>query len=1119
MAIGLMVEARADDRSFQRIATRAEKQFGEAGRNAGKAFEKGLEAADSRASDRFAKSYDKVADASGRLRVELQKLEDLKARGAGDTKILAQSEAVARARRTEARAVNDAATAYKDLSVTSSKLANATSMLGGALSGTRFGALANDVSNLTNQFGSFGLKTGLVTAGIAGIAVGAVAAGKALYDLGAQFDDMADKISFATGSSGAELESIMDSVRRVGSDTAAPLETIAQRAGEVAQQFKLVGPAADELVQQLALLEEKGNGVGTRDLAKTMHLFGVETQDTSKVLDQFFAVSQKTGIPMQELTTSLRNAGPAAKQLGFDAAQTAGLLATFQQAGIDASRATSGLNIFIKNAAKDGREAGPALQEVVQRIQDMADAGNQAGAANLAATNFGKGYIEILEAISSHSIDIENLGKAFEGNAEGIVAATEKTEDLSEAYTKLKNNLSGVFAPAAKLVFDGINAQLETVIDHVQTIGQGFKDLFDGYQSFISPITALWEERPDAAPLNIPGFDQWTPGAQAERRGAVGNPFGGGNVGNSLSMPHQLTDFQGGFYPLPRETGGSGSSGSTPGSSGDSSQSSDSSLKDWEKANRDFLKAQQDAIDAQQNMWKKSEEQTQKLASGMDSLGAALDKDFGLSKGLPGLADNLARFIGNLAAAPLLGPLSAMSAAQGGIGATGSGLMGMLGASGAFGPQFQSFPGVGLPGISSSKSSSGAATPSSKGGWMGDAALLSHVNRNGQYDNVTKDLSKGLVDCASGVEDLVNIIDGKSTVGGSLWTGNASSVLPGMGFMPGMGGPGDFRIGYRNGGPGNGHMQATLPDGTNVNFGSTSAIQAGGLDGSSGAFDPSFTDHYYRPISRPTTSGAPGGGQYAPLTPEQLVQQGLVTPTQYDTGGPLPPGVSVVQNNTGQNEHVVNPQGNIGSQHVSQAFPGPGPGNNPMAGTPAANVGTGATKIGGTEPKAQSGASQGGGGGLFGAAVGAGAAAADMWAPGSGAAVQIAGQEIQRAIKAGGQFAGIAAGGLMETFLPTGGSEIANDNWITRIAGGFSGMAPQLPNMAGKSPTPIPQQAPAQPMPFPEAPGAAAKQQGPTVVINNTLNSPNHPISGDHIQQLTDSQQQMYAAQMPGVAR
>lgn len=73
-------------------------KFGDAGRNAGKAFEKGLEAADSRASDRFAKSYDKVADASGRLRVELQKLEDLKSRGAGDTKILAQSEAVARAR-------------------------------------------------------------------------------------------------------------------------------------------------------------------------------------------------------------------------------------------------------------------------------------------------------------------------------------------------------------------------------------------------------------------------------------------------------------------------------------------------------------------------------------------------------------------------------------------------------------------------------------------------------------------------------------------------------------------------------------------------------------------------------------------------------------------------------------------------------------------------------------------------------------------------------------------------------------------------------------------------------------------------------------------------------------
>ena len=70
---------------------------------------------------------------------------------------------------------------------------------------------------------------------------------------------------------------------------------------------------------------------------------------------------------------------------------------------------------------------------------------------------------------------------------------------------------------------------------------------------------------------------------------------------------------------------------------------------------------------------------------GLDALGAGLDKDLGLSKGLAGLADNLVRFLGSLAAAPLMGQINAITAAQGGVGATGSGLIAMAGAMGAFG--------------------------------------------------------------------------------------------------------------------------------------------------------------------------------------------------------------------------------------------------------------------------------------------------------------------------------------------------------------------------------------------------------------------------------------------------
>ena len=227
-----------------------------------------------------------------------------------------------------------------------------------------------------------------------------------------------------------------------------------------------------------------------------------------------------------------------------------------------------------------------------------------------------------------------------------------------------------------------------------------------------------------------------------------------------------------------------------------------------------------------------------------------------------------------------------------------------------------------------------------------------------------------------------------------------------------------------------------------------------------------------------------------------------------------------MQNNTGANEHIATPA-QLGDIMGAGWGPGgrppsPGVGNDGMGAS--SGKGDGPTQIGGSEPKSQNGASAGGGGGLFGAAVGAGSMAADAFAPGSGAAVQIAGQEIQRAIKAGGQFAGIVAGGLMETFLPAGASQIANDNWITRVGGAFAGLAPQLPNMAGKAPTPVPNKAPGQPaMPvFPGAPGTDKPKDGASPTFNVTLNA-NGPIEDKHVDQMTGALQRQYETGMAQV--
>jgi hypothetical protein len=166
---------------------------------------------------------------------------------------------------------------------------------------------------------------------------------------------------------------------------------------------------------------------------------------------------------------------------------------------------------------------------------------------------------------------------------------------------------------------------------------------------------------------------------------------------------------------------------------------------------------------------------------------------------------------------------------------------GMLGGGGGFDSSF--VPGTAGRGYFNS----GAASR-----YLDDQALLRNVPAGVYSQQGSADLTKGLADCSSSIEDLINIIDGQSTAGRSLTTMNASQLLPARGFMPGSM-PGAFNIGFNAD-----HMQATLPGGTPFNWGSNSAAARRGIGGT-GAFDPAFTQHFYRYASGGGVRGAGSG--------------------------------------------------------------------------------------------------------------------------------------------------------------------------------------------------------------------------------------------------------------------
>ncbi|AXN50933.1 hypothetical protein MMRN_38380 [Mycobacterium marinum] len=476
------------------------------------------------------------------------------------------------------------------------------------------------------------------------------------------------------------------------------------------------------------------------------------------------------------------------------------------------------------------------------------------------------------------------------------------------------------------------------------------------------------------------------------------------------------------------------------------------------EAQRSQQQAEMRLAEARQNELEKYTKHMRQGADTLGQIGAQLDQDFGISKGLAGIAENITKFIANLAAAPVIGALSGVQQGLGyKPGEAGSGLLAMAAGAGAFGPQHQVLPyggqypyaaagmpvaGVGMPGTpnlagvsygvpAGANIYSGPHTTDTHGALTPRAAALRSlisqmfgVTNIGGYrppDPPFNEHSSGealdiMVGDNAALGDQINqfLQDNAGPLGleYSLW--QQQQWTPGQGPTP-MENRGSGTQNHRD------HVHARVRPGPLAGGGGQVAPSGWGGGAPTGG-GPGWWGG--------GTPGAPGGGD-SPIP-----------------GAPGTPGVPF----PGTQSPLVPGGGGPGLPGQARGPMTPGRGRMPGQGL---NI-----------PKSEG---IGIGGGLPGllqsavpTAISAAGAAAGMAAPGAGAggsaagaiisaAAQIGIDEINRAIGFGAQAAGIGVGGLLETFVPNE-SALADfsGGWFGRIAGAVAGVNAQVPNIAGQ---------------------------------------------------------------------
>ena len=321
----------------------------------------------------------------------------------------------------------------------------------------------NGAGGFLNKFTSkFGKAGPLVAAGIAAIPVAAVAAGKALYNIGSEFDGMYDTIRIGTGASGKAFESLKGSARNVAATVPADFDKIGKSLADVNTRTGLTGKTLETVSSQfLEAGRILGEDIDIQKATGALNGFNITGKKTEAGMDTLFRVSQATGISMNDLSGILGKNGPALQSLGFSFNESAAMAGLLNKSGLDANKTLGSMGKALITLSKSGEKPADAFKRVTGEMQGMLKKGDEAGALNLAGKLFGtRGAPQFIGALKSGAISMDAIQKAAKGSGDTILGVGKETADAAESWQLLKNNAKLALEPLASGVFNAVGKTL-----------------------------------------------------------------------------------------------------------------------------------------------------------------------------------------------------------------------------------------------------------------------------------------------------------------------------------------------------------------------------------------------------------------------------------------------------------------------------------------------------------------------------------------------------------------------------------------------------------------------------------------------------------------------------------
>ena len=364
--------------------------------------------------------------------------------------------------------LNQAKTAYSNLSQEMSNLGNAGKQASGSLSETNSLLKAELLNQFSEKLSEISQKL--------------VDFGKSALEAFRQVDEGMDTIVTKTGATGDSLEEMQDIASSIATTIPTDFSKAGEAVGEVNTQFGLTGDALKDVsIEMIKFAEINGTDItnSTISASKALEAYELSTSDLAKVLDSTTYTAQSTGVSVDDLMKKAIEGAPQIKMLGLSFEEGVALLGQFETSGVDASSALSGLTKAAGSYAKQGKTLKEGLVETIDKIKNTT---SETEAMGLAMEIFGaKKAPQMIDAIKRGSIDFQSFAESAEYSVGAVSKTFEATLDPIDKFKTAQNSVT--------LAMSELGAAIaETLAPIFEVLGNMVKDIAEWFSGLPGPV-------------------------------------------------------------------------------------------------------------------------------------------------------------------------------------------------------------------------------------------------------------------------------------------------------------------------------------------------------------------------------------------------------------------------------------------------------------------------------------------------------------------------------------------------------------------------------------------------------------------------------------------------------